>query len=77
LAENNYKSALRATKLSLFDKLKNVFTGSDITDESYEEILETLILCDVGVECAEAITDKLQKKAQENKVTNPICLWNC
>ncbi len=69
MADNNYKNALRATKLSLFDKLKNVFTGSDITDESYEEILETLILCDVGVECAQAITDTLQKKAQENKLT--------
>ncbi|MEL7570608.1 MAG: signal recognition particle-docking protein FtsY [Eubacteriaceae bacterium] len=69
MADNNYKNALRATKLSIFDKLKNVFTGSDITDESYEEILETLILCDVGVECAQKITDELQKKAQEKKIT--------
>jgi len=69
VTEKTYKSALRATKLSFFDKLKNVFTGSDITDESYEEILETLILCDVGVECAQTITNELQIKAAEKKIT--------
>jgi fused signal recognition particle receptor len=69
MADNYYKNALRSTKLSFLSKLKNIMTGSDITDESYEEILETLILCDVGAECAEKITDDLQKKAQEQKIT--------
>ncbi len=69
MADNHYKNALRTTKLSFLGKLKNIMTGSDITDESYEEILETLILCDVGAECAEKITDDLQKKAREQKIT--------
>jgi fused signal recognition particle receptor len=69
LGENNYKSALRTTKLSFLDKFKNVLTGSDISDESYEGILETLILCDIGAECAESITNELQKRAREKKIT--------
>lgn len=68
MSENKYKSALRATNLSFFNKLKNVIVNSDITDESYEEILETLILCDVGVESAEEITDRLEERARQEKV---------
>ncbi len=68
MSENKYKSALRTTNLSFFNKLKNIITNSDITDESYEEIMETLILCDVGMENAEEITNRLQQRAREEKV---------
>lgn len=68
MAENKYKSALRATNLSFLNKLKNVLISSDITDESYEEIMETLVLCDVGMESAEEITDQLQQRVRKENV---------
>ncbi len=65
----SYSSALKETNRSFMNRLKNFFSGSDITDDDYEELMETLILCDVGVECADILTDEVRAKVEARKVT--------
>ena len=51
-----------------FSKLKNLFTGSDITDDFYEEIEEHLVMADCGIYTTERIIDSLKEKVKKNHI---------
>ena len=58
--------------MGFFDKLKKIkifeaFTniGSEITDDFYDELEESLILADLGVDTAVKATDLLRKRIRE------------
>ncbi|MDE6102189.1 MAG: signal recognition particle receptor subunit alpha, partial [Ruminococcus sp.] len=63
---------LRKTKdffLGRLQKILNSFTVID--DELFEELEETMIMSDIGVETSEEICDRLRKKIKERGITDP------
>ncbi|MBP5250696.1 MAG: signal recognition particle-docking protein FtsY [Lachnospiraceae bacterium] len=55
--------------MGFFAKLASLFTGhKELNDEFYEEIEETLVMADVGINTTENIISALKKKVKENKI---------
>ena len=50
-------------KMGFFGRLKHLFAASDITEDFFDELEETLILSDVGMEASEEIIAKLRRRA--------------
>ena len=60
------KAGLQKTRDALSNTLGQVFTGfSEIDDDFYDELEESLILADLGVETATKATDRLRKVIRE------------
>ena len=61
------KAGLSKTREALGSTLGGVFSGfSQLDDDFYEELEESLILGDLGVETATKATDRLRKVIREN-----------
>ncbi len=60
------KEGLAKTRSALSNTLGSVFSGfSEIDDDFYDELEESLILADLGVETALKVTESLRKKVRE------------
>ena len=60
------KAGLQKTRDALSNTLGQVFTGfSEIDDDFYDELEESLILADLGVETSTKATDRLRKVIRE------------
>ena len=60
------KAGLTKTREALSDTLGSVFSGfSEIDDDFYDELEESLILADLGVDTAVKATDRLRKVIRE------------
>ena len=55
----------------IFKRLKGLFGLSTIDDDFYDELEETLILADIGVETTEALIDELRDAEDAKKVRTP------
>ncbi|MBQ7247888.1 MAG: signal recognition particle-docking protein FtsY [Lachnospiraceae bacterium] len=55
----------------IFKRLKGLFGLSTIDDDFYDELEETLILADIGVETTEALIDELREAEDAKKVRTP------
>ena len=62
------KQGLTKTREAFSATLSNVFTASEIDDDFYDELEESLILADLGVETSVKATDLLRKKIKENHI---------
>ena len=63
------KAGLTKTREALSDTLGSVFSGfSEIDDDFYDELEESLILADLGVETAVKATDRLRKRIREDRL---------
>ncbi len=63
------KAGLTKTRDALSNTLGSVFTGfSEIDDDFYDELEESLILADLGVETATKATEKLRKQIREQHI---------
>ncbi len=62
------KQGLQKTKTSLFGGLNGLFSGSEIDDDFYDELEETLILSDLGAKTAEDIVGGLKERAKEKRL---------
>ena len=61
------KEGLAKTRDALSDSLGSVFTGfSEIDDDFYDELEESLILADLGVDTACKAVERLRKSVREN-----------
>ena len=60
------KQGLSKTRDALSNTLGSVFTGSELDEDFYEELEESLILADLGVETAVKATQQLRKVIREN-----------
>ena len=61
------KAGLSKTRDALSNTLGSVFSGfSEIDDDFYDELEESLILADLGVDTAVKATDALRKAVREN-----------
>lgn len=63
------KSGLQKTKEGISEGLNNMFANFKKVDEEFlDELLELLIISDVGMETAESIIDKLRTVAKKEKI---------
>lgn len=63
------KQGLSKTKTSFEDKMNHVFSGfKKVDEELLEELEETLIMSDVGVETSTKIVAKLRERAKKEKI---------
>ncbi len=62
------KVGLTKTRDALSDTLTSVFTASELDDDFYDELEESLILADLGVDTAVKAADRLRKTAKEQHI---------
>lgn len=60
--------SLSKTKKGFVEKLFDTFTGKEIDDDLYEELEETLIQGDVGVETALNLVERLREREKKDKL---------
>ena len=66
------KAGLTKTRDALANTLGSVFTGfSEIDDDFYDELEESLILADLGVETSMKATERLRKAVKEQHLKSP------
>ncbi len=66
------KAGLAKTRNAMSSTLGSVFSGfSQMDDDFYDELEESLILADLGVETAEKATQRLRKAVKENRLKTP------
>ncbi len=66
------KAGLQKTRDALSNTLGQVFSGfSQIDDDFYDELEESLILADLGVETSTKATDRLRKVIKERHLKTP------
>ena len=66
------KSGMAKTRDALSNTLGSVFSGfSQIDDDFYDELEESLILADLGVETATKAADRLRKTVKEQHLKTP------
>lgn len=65
-------SGLSKTRDNIVSGIDSIFSGfSSIDDDFYEEIEETLIMGDLGVNTTMQIIENLKEKVKENKIKEP------
>ena len=66
------KAGLTKTRASIAAGLNSIFSGfSSIDEDFYEELEETLILSDIGVQTTEKILENLREQVKEQKIKEP------
>ena len=65
------KAGLTKTRDAMASTIGNVFHFSEIDDDFYEELEESLILADMGVDTAVKATARLRKIIKENHLKTP------
>ena len=70
------KAGLSRTKESIGHSLDNLFAG-ELNDEFYDELEETLILSDMGVETALEVSETLRRRAKEEKIRDTQSARTC
>ncbi len=59
---------LTKTRQNIKSGLDSIFKSSEIDDDFYEELEETLIMADIGTKATSDIIESLQEKVRENKI---------
>lgn len=66
------KNGLRKTKNSMMGKIEGILKKfSKIDEELFEELEETLIMCDIGVNTSVKICDELRDRVKKDNVKEP------
>ena len=66
------KEGLKKTRDSISNGVNGILNSfTKIDDELFEELEETLVMADVGVQTSTEICDRLRKKIKETGVTDP------
>ncbi|MBE5828850.1 MAG: signal recognition particle-docking protein FtsY [Butyrivibrio sp.] len=66
------QKGLSKTRDGIVKGIDNVFSGySNIDDDFYEELEETLIMGDIGVNATSRIIDQLREQVKEQRITDP------
>lgn len=65
-------AGLQKTRDNILSGMDSIFSGfSAIDDDFYEEIEETLIMGDLGIQTTMSIVEDLRKKVKENNIKDP------
>ena len=62
------KEGLSKTRNNIAESFNNIFKASEIDDDFYDELEETLIMSDMGFETTERIINDLKDKVKELKI---------
>ncbi len=62
------KQGLSKTRQNLGATLSSVFSGSELDDDFYDELEESLILADMGVQTTGEAVERLRKAAKEQRI---------
>ena len=66
------RGGLKKTRDNISTKVNGVLASFKKIDEDFfEELEETLILCDIGVSATERIMEELRRRVKEEKLTDP------
>ena len=66
------KAGLKKTKDSMMGKIERLLHSfTKIDDELFDELEETLILCDIGVNTSVKICDELRDRVKQKGITDP------
>ena len=66
------QQGLSKTRENIAKGIDNVFSGfSNIDEEFYEELEETLIMGDIGIDATSKIIDRLRKQVKEKHISDP------
>ena len=66
------KAGLKKTKDSMMSKIERLLHSfTKIDDELFEELEETLILCDIGVNTSVKICEELRDRVKQQGITDP------
>ena len=65
------KAGLAKTRAALSNTLEEVFSGNTIDDDFYDELEETLILADLGVDTATKVVSELKNRALNRGWNHP------
>ncbi|MCI8402283.1 MAG: signal recognition particle-docking protein FtsY [Lachnospiraceae bacterium] len=66
------KEGLAKTRANIVSGVDSIFSGySEIDDEFYEEIEETLIMGDLGINTTTKILEDLRRRVKEEKIKDP------
>ncbi len=69
------KAGLSKTRTAIFGKIDGVFSAfSSVDEDLFEELEETLIMADIGVDTSVYIIETLRKAAKEQHITEPQAL---
>ena len=70
------KAGLAKTRDNIVSGVDSIFNGySEIDDDFYEEIEETLIMGDLGIQTTTKILEDLRRRVKEERIKNPAqCL---
>jgi len=68
LGKTKIAESLTKTRRGLFGQILQLFGGSDITDEMWDELEELLILADVGVETTIGLVERLRERVEKEHV---------
>jgi len=67
------KESLTKTRKNFVEKVEAIVTGRKIIDESlYEELEETLIQADVGIDTALELVENLRAEVKKRKIGDPV-----
>jgi len=59
---------LKKTKGGIFDSITKALSNSQIDDDMYEDLLDQLILADVGYETSQYLVDELERRVKKDKI---------
>ncbi len=62
------KEGLTKTRNSISESFANLFKANEIDDDFYDELEETLVMSDMGIETTENIINNLKEKVKEFKI---------
>jgi fused signal recognition particle receptor len=66
---SKWRESLERTRKATFGRIVTVFGGSDIHQETWDELEALLLQSDVGVESTQSITARLQQLVKEKGIT--------
>ncbi len=59
---------LKKTKGGIFDSITKALSNSEIDDDMYEDLLDQLLLADVGYETSQYLVDELERRVKKDKI---------
>ncbi|MCM1084474.1 MAG: signal recognition particle-docking protein FtsY [Clostridium sp.] len=62
------KEGLTKTRNNISESFANLFKANEIDDDFYDELEETLVMSDMGIETTESIIENLKVKVKEFKI---------
>ncbi len=66
--ELRLEASLQKTRSNLFGRIGSIFQENEITDELWDELEESLIMADVGVETATALVERTRQRVEDEGI---------